>query len=169
MSDKKDRFYNLHEGYLTLEEVVESVFSYFAQKPDKKYRLIVGSDSSSEDRPTFPVVIVVLREGEGGRFFVRKFRYPKEKIFSTLQQRILQEVYLSCETALDLKEKIKAREAEKETNYDYQFRYIHADVGEAGPTKDMIHEVVSLINSNGFEAKIKPSSYAASIVADRYT
>jgi len=28
---------------------------------------------------------------------------------------------------------------------------------------------VGLIKSNGFEAKIKPESYAASVVADRYT
>jgi len=33
----------------------------------------------------------------------------------------------------------------------------------------MIKEVVNLIKGNGFEAKIKPESYAASTIADRFT
>ena len=52
---------------------------------------------------------------------------------------------------------------------NYQFQYIHADIGVSGPTKDMIKEVVGLIKSNGFQAKIKPESFAASIVADRFS
>ena len=52
---------------------------------------------------------------------------------------------------------------------NYQFRYIHADVGENGATKDMIKEVTGLIRGNGFEPKIKPYSFAASTVADRYS
>jgi len=54
-------------------------------------------------------------------------------------------------------------------NLDYQFRYIHADVGENGATKDMIKEVTGLIRGNGFEPKIKPDACVASSVADRYT
>jgi predicted RNase H-related nuclease YkuK (DUF458 family) len=52
---------------------------------------------------------------------------------------------------------------------NYQFRYIHADIGENGATKDMIREVMGLIRGNGFEPKIKPESFAASTVADRYS
>jgi len=33
----------------------------------------------------------------------------------------------------------------------------------------MIKEVTGLIRGNGFEAKIKPESFAASTVADRYS
>jgi predicted RNase H-related nuclease YkuK (DUF458 family) len=54
-------------------------------------------------------------------------------------------------------------------NLNYQLRYIHADIGEAGATRDMIREVIGLIVGNGFEPKIKPESFAASCVADRYT
>ncbi|HEX68148.1 MAG TPA: hypothetical protein ENG13_03675, partial [bacterium] len=53
--------------------------------------------------------------------------------------------------------------------FHYQFRYIHADIGGNGETKDMIKEVAGLIRGNGFEPKIKPESFAASIVADRYS
>ena len=75
---------------------------------------------------------------------------------------------MSCKLALSLKDDLEKKL--KELNSPkYEFLYIHADVGENGKTKDMIKEVVGLIKSNGFEAKIKPESYAASVVADKYT
>ena len=46
---------------------------------------------------------------------------------------------------------------------------IHLDVGRIGETKDLIREVVGMITGSGFEARIKPDSYGASKVADRYT
>jgi predicted RNase H-related nuclease YkuK (DUF458 family) len=51
----------------------------------------------------------------------------------------------------------------------WQFRYIHADIGEQGQTRDMIKEIVGLIKGNGFEPKIKPESFVASTIADRYS
>jgi uncharacterized protein len=75
-------------------------------------------------------------------------------------------VYLSCELALILRETL---EKENNLNLKYQFQYIHADVGENGKTKEMVKEVAGLIRSNGFEPRIKPMSFAASVVADRYT
>ena len=38
-----------------------------------------------------------------------------------------------------------------------------------GLTKEMVKEVTGLIRGNGFEPRIKPFSFAASVVADRYT
>lgn len=46
---------------------------------------------------------------------------------------------------------------------------IHLDIGRNGETRDLIKEVVGMVVGNGYEAKIKPSAYAASHVADRYT
>jgi len=57
----------------------------------------------------------------------------------------------------------------KSKDFRYQFRYIHADIGENGQTKDMIKELTGLIRGNGFEPKIKPEAYIASVVADRYS
>jgi len=42
-------------------------------------------------------------------------------------------------------------------------------VGGNGATKDMVREVTGLIKGNGFEPKIKPESFAASNVADRFS
>jgi len=159
-------FYNPTKGNLNFQEVVDEIISYISEKPEKFYDIIVGCDSSSGEEPDFPVAIVVLRVGEGGRFFLKKIHYQNKKFYN-LKQRVLEEVLLSCQLALNLREALK--EKIKGKNYNFQFRYIHADIGENGATKDMIKEVIGLIKGNGFEPKIKPEAFAASVVADRYS
>jgi len=168
---KNGYFYNPTKGDLSFEQVIKEILRYISEEPDNFYNIVVGCDSSSEDRPSFPVAIVVLRVGAGGRFFLKKIKYPLsfKKKFSNWHQRILEEVLLSCELALSLREGLEKKFQSSSSNFDYQFRYIHADVGEYGQTRDMIKEIVGLIKSNGFEAKIKPEAYAATVVADRFT
>ncbi len=162
-------FFNPTKGDLKIEKVVEEIINYISEKPEKFYDVIVGCDSSSGTEPHFPLAVVVLRVGEGGRFFLKKIDY-KGRIFYNWKQRILEEVYLSCQFALYLRENFeKVIERLGKANLNYQFRYIHADVGENGKTRDMIKEVTGLIKGNGFEPKIKPESFAASSVADRYS
>jgi hypothetical protein len=158
-------FYNPTKGTLKIEEVVEELFKYISEKPEKFYDVIVGCDSSSSEDPHFPLAVVILRVGEGGRFFLKKIGYKGRKFYSW-KQRILEEVYLSCQLALYLRENFEKKI--KSGDYHYQFRYIHADIGENGATRDMIKEVTGLIKGNGFEPKIKPEAYVASTVADRY-
>lgn len=163
-------FYSPSKGDLTLEQVIKEIFGYMQEFPENAYEVVVGCDSPSSDKPFFPIAIVVLRTGAGGRFFLKKMSYPDNflKRFANInwKNRILQEVYLSCELALSLKEEL---EKENKLGLKYQFEYIHADVGEIGKTKEMVREVVGLIKSTGFEPKIKPFSFAATVVADRYT
>lgn len=167
---QKFRFYNPTLGDLDFQNVVDEVFGYIAEKPDCLYEVVVGCDSSSDERPAFPVALVILRKGQGGRFFLAKIHYQEaDKKFYSFRQRILEEVYLSCGLALSFKEALKNKIDSSQKTFNYQFQYIHADVGVTGPTREMIKEVVGLIKSNGFEAKIKPESFAASVVADRFT
>jgi predicted RNase H-related nuclease YkuK (DUF458 family) len=160
------KFYNPTKGNLSFQKVVEEIVSYISEKPEKFYDIIVGCDSSSGEEPNFPVAIVVLRVGQGGRFFLKKIRYSNKRFYN-LKQRILEEVLLSCQLALNLKDVLE--EKTKGKNYNFQFRYIHVDIGENGATKDMIKEVIGLIKGNGFEPKIKPEAFVASTVADRYS
>ena len=162
------QFYNPTRGNLPFPKVIEEMIFYISEKPEKFYDIIVGCDSSSGEEPHFPVVIVILRTGEGGRFFIKKIGYKNRKFYSW-RQRILEEVLLSCDLALLLKENFEKKINDLPKVLNYQFRYIHADVGENGATKDMIREVIGLIRGNGFEPKIKPESFAASTVADRYS
>jgi len=167
-----DTFFNPTKGNLSDREVIEEMIRYMQAKPEKFYDIIVGCDSSSSDEPHFPVAVAILRVGEGGRFFLKKVKYSssENKKFSHWRNRILEEVLLSCDLALFLRENFQKRIQElNNQNLRYQFRYIHADIGERGQTRDMIKELTGLIIGNGFEPKIKPEAYIASVVADRYS
>jgi len=161
-------FFSPSKGNLDLKGVIKEIFGYMQEVPENQYEIVVGCDSPSSDKPFFPIAIVVLRTGFGGRFFLKKMQYPENfpQKFTYWKSRILQEVYLSCELALSLRETL---EKENNLGLKYEFQYIHADVGERGKTKEMVKEVVSFIKSNGFEPRIKPQSFAATVVADRYT
>jgi len=162
------QFYNPSRGNLRIGQVIDEVLGYMSGKPEKFYDIIVGCDSSSGEEPHFPVAVVILRVGEGGRFFLKRISYPQTKKFSNWKIRVLEEVLLSCELALFLKENLEKKLESLPNSFNWQFRYIHADVGENGATRDMIKEVTGLIRGNGFEPKIKPEAYVASTVADRY-
>ena len=138
-----------------------------AEKQDRQYEIVVGCDSSANEDPTFPLVIVVLRKGEGGRFFLRRIHYQRK--FYNIHDRILQEVLLSCDLALFLRGTLEKRIKESKVGLKYQFIHIHADIGGSVATREMVREVTGLIRGNGFEPKIKPESFVASVVADRYS
>jgi predicted RNase H-related nuclease YkuK (DUF458 family) len=52
------------------------------------------------------------------------------------------------------------------TKYDIE---IHVDIGSVGKTREMINEIVGMVRGSGYAVRMKPESYAASKVADRYT
>ena len=169
----KGDFYSPTKGNMDFFQVIKEIHAYILAEPKRFYDIVVGCDSPSSDKPFFPIAIVVLRTGAGGRFFLKKMHYPDNylKRFMNInwKQRILQEVYLSCELALTLRETLEKEFGASRAGFNYQFAYIHADVGEQGKTKEMVREVTGLIRANGFEPRIKPLSFAASVVADRYT
>jgi len=168
-------FYSPSKGNMEFKAVIGEIHGYILNEPTFFYDIVVGCDSPSSDKPFFPIAIVVLRKGAGGRFFLKKMHYPDgylkrfNSVTTNWKQRILQEVYLSCELALTLRETLEKEFGKATPTFNYQFQYIHADVGEHGKTKEMVKEVTGLIKGHGFEPMIKPLSFAASVVADRYT
>lgn len=161
-------FYSPTKGNLSSSQVIGEILSYIKERPEMFYDIIVGCDSSSGLEPNFPVAVAILRKGEGGRFFLKKVKYTSNfnKRFVNWRNRILHEVLLSCDLALVLREEI---EKKIDKSFNYQFEYIHADIGENGGTKDMVKELTGLIKANGFEPIIKPYSCIASVVAHRYS
>ena len=126
------KFYNPTKGNLDFEGTISEIFSYIQEQPQNDYEVIVGCDSSSGEEPSFPIAIVILRKGAGGRFFLKRVKYHKRKFYN-LHQRILEEVLLSCRLALILRDKLEQSLLElKDQRLGYEFRYIHADVGESG-------------------------------------
>lgn len=160
-------FINPTQGKLTLEEVVAELVHFIGEDPDVAYSLVIGTDSQVKrengvQEVDFVSAIVIHRHGKGGRYFWQKIR--KNKVYS-LRDKIYREVLLSLELAQKLVPLLK-NNLIGFAPYDLE---VHIDVGEGGPTREMIKEVVGMVNGNGFTAKTKPDSYAAYVVADKYT
>jgi len=161
---KNNVFHSPTKGRMKLAKIVKEISDFISQDSQDKYQLVVGTDSNGDKRADFVTAIIVYRVGRGGRYFWKKTNGGK--IYHTLRDRIYQEVNLSLQTAQDmLKQLSSLLKSGKEPSYDFQ---IHIDVGQNGPTREMIREVVGMVRGNGFKAKIKPESYAASNIADRY-
>ncbi len=161
---KRDIFHSPTKGRMQLATVAKEISNFISQDSQDKYQLIVGTDSDGDKWTDFVTAIIVYRVGRGGRYFWR--RTNGHKAYHTIRDRVYKEVTLSLQIAQDMLAQLELVLGSRgEPNYDFQ---IHIDVGQNGPTREMIKEVVGIVRGNGFKAKIKPDSYAASHIADRY-
>ena len=166
MSEPNDLFTSPSRGQLTIQKVVDDLVAFIKSEPDYFYRLVIGTDSKSGKPDSkisidFVTAVVIHRQGKGGRYFWQKNRVDK---IASLRDKIYTETLFSIKLAErmfpDLTQKLNGERYKLE---------IHIDVGEAGPTREMIKEVVGMVNGNGFVAKTKPESYGAFVIADKHT
>ncbi len=155
---------------MNIEEMVEDLLNFVGNSPSKKYRVIIGTDSNgrqSQEKPTeFITAIVAHRVGHGGRYWWAK---TKDRQYYPLQGRIYREADLSVQVGRNLLDTLQKKLGTVYSDEDRPHIEIHTDIGRYGQTRDMIKEVVGMIQGNGFEARIKPEAYGAAIVADRHT
>ncbi|HBR28876.1 MAG TPA: hypothetical protein DD734_04295 [Firmicutes bacterium] len=148
------------KGRLSFNQVFRDMLAFVNEHPEDSYKLIVGTDSQVRTDVYYVTAIVVLRVGKGGRFYYTKER---QRGMISLKQRIFLETARSLEVASRLAGKIMSI-GKTDLNIE-----IHLDVGEQGKTKEIIREVVGMVTGSGFDARIKPDSYGASKVADKFT
>ena len=149
-------------GQLELPQVREKIIQFLSRDVDGRYQLVVGTDSQPHNGSgvDFVTAIVVHHKGHGGIYFWKRIVNKKTYV---LRARMYEEASLSlgmAETVLALLHK------DGITKYDVQ---IHVDIGKFGDTREMISEIIGMIRGSGYDVKMKPDSYAASKVADRYT
>lgn len=147
-------------GRLSFDAVFAEIIDYMKEAPENQYRVIIGTDSQFAEETCFVTAIIVHREGKGARFFYKR---EKERVSRSLRQRIFYETSRSLGVAYRVAERL-ADNGYADLNVE-----IHLDVGEKGETRDLIREVVGMVVGSGFDARIKPFSYGASKVADKYT
>ena len=163
----KKMFRNPTKGKLSLDQVVAEISGLIQKEPADSYGLVIGTDShdrrvKGQSSVDFVTAIIIHHRGKGGRYFWQK---TKEKKTYTLRNKIYTETLLSVDTAKIFVPKLKTS-LNGNGKYDLE---IHIDVGEAGPTREMIREVVGIVRGNGLTPKIKPEAYGASSVADKHT
>ncbi len=150
------------KGQVTFHKMFEDLVTYTNEYPDESYKLIIGTDSHSllNESVIFVTAVIVHRIGKGGRFYYHK---QKTRYMESLRQRIYYETFLSLGVATRMTEQL-AQNGNCQLNVE-----IHLDVGEKGQTRDIIKEVVGMVIGSGYQACIKPDSFGATTVADRFT
>ena len=162
----KDTFISPTNGEMAIDEMVDRLVSFIRQEKDNFYSLVIGTDSKSgkpniKEEIGFITAIVIYRKGKGGCYFWQRNKIDK---IGSLRDKIYTETLLSIKMA----EKLVPQFTKRLNGERYKLE-IHIDVGDAGPTREMIKEVVGMVNGNGFTAKTKPESYGAFVVADKHT
>lgn len=149
-------------GQLELPQLREKILNFLSSEPQAQYQLVIGTDSQPHNGlgVDFVTAIVVHRKGYGGVYFWQRRTQQKPYV---LRRRMYEEATLSLTMAENI---IGLLHQDGITRYDIE---IHVDVGDFGPTREMIAEIVGMVTGNGYRVKTKPESYAASKVADRHT
>ncbi len=163
---EKKAFQNPTKGKVEWGDIGKEIHDFIHTDPEEDYQLIIGSDSRSKKTKTESFIdlvsaIVIHRKGRGARYFFRKERV--NNIYS-LKEKLYQETIASLDLARNLLGLLK-----EDLDGYYEELEIHIDVGENGPSRAVIKELVGMVVGNGFRAKTKPGAYAASSVADKYT
>ncbi|MBI1975271.1 MAG: ribonuclease H-like YkuK family protein [Parcubacteria group bacterium] len=154
------KFLDAFGASLTLRDVIREILLFIEKAPERRYKVVIGTDSEKDAMGTdFVSAVVVHRVGNGGRYWWRGMRGPSYK---ALRDRIYQEAFFSLKLAQELIEIVRH---DRLQNIDLE---IHVDIGEVGETRVMLQEVVGIIRGSGFEVRTKPDSYAATKVADRH-
>lgn len=149
---------------LTFDQLIEELMLYIHAKPEAAYRIVVGSDSRADKTVRFVTAVGIVRVGNGGRYFWTRTEIEK---CPTLQDRIYKETMQSIMLTQELRSRLK--ECLGEDFFWNNDITVHLDVGQNGPTRDLIDTVVGMVKGYGFEAVIKPESFGAFVLADRHT
>lgn len=162
----KNGFYSPAKGAMTLGKIVTEITNFIDEDPSGFYSVVIGSDSQIKHdngikQCDFVTAIIIHRKGHGARYFWKKEKVMKAPL---LREKIYNETLRSLNLAQELVPVLRGSIPDEKYNFE-----IHIDVGPVGKTREMIKEVVGMVNGNGFKAKTKPESWGASTVADKYT
>lgn len=167
---KNAQFNSSTHGVVETGILLSIIKKFLEDYPKAEYSLVIGSDSAEKvdvktQKRFIDVItaIVVHRKGFGGKYFW--FKKNGIKIHS-LREKIYAETFASLNFAKDFVPVLKKSLNGNTPKYNLE---IHVDVGEHGATREMLKEVIGMVTGNGFVAKTKPQSYAASYVADKHT
>jgi len=181
-------FHSPSKGMMNLSEIIRELIDYRKEMPEIKHRIVIGTDSETKEKGAeFVCVVAVHRIGKGGRYFWSRI-YDERKF--DLRSRIYQEAVISLALAgallekelemhkvrLDMGQSIGEmfKLLEKESNglnqeiiFSNELE-IHVDIGQKGPTREMIREIVGMVKGSGFFVRIKPEAFAAASLADKH-
>lgn len=144
-----------------MSDLSDMIKAFIEEDPKARFKVVIGTDSqTTKDTTTFVTAFIIHRVGHGARFFFRKV---KSKSLKDLRHRIYTETDLSLKVMEQLKQN-----GITDVLAEWPME-VHLDVGQRGETRVLIQEVMGWVHAVGYKAIIKPYSYGASSVADRFT
>lgn len=163
MSTDSIIFYSQTLGKIRLEEVMDEIVNFVKKEPKRFYKIIIGTDSEASSPVSLVTAVTIWRVGNGAIHFWTK---SEERKFRSLRERIWQEAINSITLAQEVRARLQKVLGDE---FFWDGNEVHVDVGQNGPTKDLIDGVVGMIKGYNFEPVIKPYAFGASVVADRHT
>lgn len=155
-------------GDVTISNIVDIIKKYTETNPDyADYNVVIGTDSQNFTTTKIVVVVAVYSTGHGGMFF---YDILNIKRINNIRQKLFFETNKSLEYAQKIMDEFDRLQIE--TGFDYANKLnfgIHVDAGTNGPTNQLIPELVSWVKNCGFDVKVKPDSFVASSIADKYS
>ena len=161
-------FYSASGKAMTMNDIANRIIQYILEDISASYEIMVGTDSQTHKETKMVEIIAVHRKGLGGIFFHNTDYVPR---IHNLKQKINEETSRSLTVANELLDSIEfplLGEGYLIDDIDVSFQ-IHCDIGKYGKTNELIREIVSWVTSQGYVCMIKPDSYVASGIADRYS
>jgi hypothetical protein len=157
------QFFSQTLGKLTLPEMLGEVAKFVKSEPQRFYKIIVGTDSETSNPVSLVSAVTIWRVGNGAIHFWTK---AEEKNFHSLRDRLTQEAINSIVLAQELRSLLPEFLGDE---FFWEGNEIHVDIGEKGPSRDLIDMIKGMIKGYNFKPVIKPYSFGASVVADRHT
>lgn len=152
----------------SVPDIAKRIFGIIMSDKTAGYEITIGTDSQNFDRTKMVEVIAIHKKGMGGTYF---YNIEFIHLITNLKQKINEETSRSLFIAHDLLDALEELFMEQDMlidDLDVSFQ-IHCDIGRSGKTSVLIKEVVSWVTSQGYVCLIKPDSYAASGIADKYS
>ena len=151
-----------------INDIANRIIKYLLEDLNSEYEITVGTDSQTSKETKMVEVIAVHRKGLGGIYFYNIDYIPR---VHSLKEKINEETSRSLTVANMLLTVMEFPLLEQgylieDLNVSFQ---IHCDIGKYGKTSALIKEIVSWVTSQGYICMIKPDSYVASGIADKYS
>jgi predicted RNase H-related nuclease YkuK (DUF458 family) len=134
------------------DEPIEDIVEWIKANTKGGQEIHIGTDSLQTGKRTqFVTVVVIHTPMKGGRVAYRRNITPR---ISSLRERLNKEVWLSVELGMQLPE------------HPELTVHIDANPSEKHMSSKYLQELVGLVVGQGFKAKWKPESWAATHAAD---
>ena len=149
-------------------QMIRIIADYIKSELKAEYDITIGTDSQTHSESKIVEVIAVHRVGDGGIFF-----YFSEYVnrFRVLKEKIIEETSRSLENANGFLDNIELLLLEDDIDIEklnLNF-HIHCDIGHNGKTRELIKEITNWVESYGYDCLIKPESYTASGIANKFS